>query len=193
MNIQVEKEDITEIGFTSYDEDGYLAVMCAMATHGIELILLRNILKCFGEEYKIVEENYIDTCATFITNLPYSIYQSIIWEGDEPDMVKSNVLEFGDWKVRCAGKGLTVHHNSLELLAWFDEDLEKITFDTEKKTVSISVKKPKTLGVPRTLDLSDDIKFFEELRKNIEKILITNEKGFTSVTPNADRTVFEVS
>ena len=73
-----------------------------------------------------------------------------------------------------------------------DENLERIVFDVEKKTVSVKVKNPTLPAkVPRIVDLSDSVEFFEELRKNIEKILI--EKGeYKLVTPNADRTVFEV-
>ena len=85
MNIQVEKVDITEMGFTHYNENGYLAVMCKIETQGIELIILRSILKCFGDQYKVVKEDYgfSSTCAIFITNLPHSIYLSCILGDDE--------------------------------------------------------------------------------------------------------------
>lgn len=74
-----------------------------------------------------------------------------------------------------------------------DEGLEKVIFDTEKKTISVKVKTQTTpANAPRTVDLSDATEFFEEVRKNIENIL--TEKGdFEKVTPNADRTVFEIS
>lgn len=81
----------------------------------------------------------------------------------------------------------------LKLFAKEDEGLEKVIFDTEKKTISVKVK-TQTLSdkAPRTVDLSDATEFFEEVRKNIENIL--TEKGdFEKVTPNADRTVFEIS
>ena len=83
MNIQVEKTDIDLIGHTCYSENGNLAIICSTDTSGIEQILLRNILKCFGEEYKIVDEYDTDSeeieysDIVFETNLPYSIYQSV--------------------------------------------------------------------------------------------------------------------
>ena len=99
-----------------------------------------------------------------------------------------------DWRVDCCGKTFTVKYGIEALLAARgDEYLERILFDVEKKTVSVKVKNPKLTNPPRrTLDLSDVPDFFEGLRKDIEKIL-TEEGTFESVTPNADRTVFEVS
>ena len=87
MNIQVEKEDINKIGYTGYKEDGFLAIICNGDTANIEEILLRSILKCFGEEYHIVSaEDFIweeddydewDFDIEFITNLPYEKYDEI--------------------------------------------------------------------------------------------------------------------
>ena len=83
MNIKVKKDDIMKIGTTGYNEDGFLAIICNGDTSNIEEILLRSILKCFGEEYYIVSvEDYIwqDDDGEevydiqFITNLPYDIY-----------------------------------------------------------------------------------------------------------------------
>ena len=84
MNIQVEKEDINKIGYTGYKENGFLAIICNGDTANIEEILLRSILKCFGEEYHIVSaEDFIweeddydewDFDIEFITNLPYEVY-----------------------------------------------------------------------------------------------------------------------
>ena len=102
-------------------------------------------------------------------------------------------LTIGDWSANCWGKRFKVNNHGIKLIAREDEDLEKIVFDVEKKTVSVSVKNP-TLSekVPRVVNLSEATEFFEELRKNIEMIL--KIKGtFESVTPNDDRTVFEVS
>ena len=87
MNIQVEKEDINKIGYTGYKENGFLAIICNGDTANIEEILLRSILKCFGEEYHIVSaEDFIwqeddynewDFDIEFITNLPYEKYDEI--------------------------------------------------------------------------------------------------------------------
>ena len=81
----------------------------------------------------------------------------------------------------------------MKLAARYDEDLEQIIFDVEKKTVSVKVKNP-TLSdkAPRTVDLSDATDFFEELRKDLETVL-TVKGTFKSVTSNADRTVFDVT
>ena len=110
-----------------------------------------------------------------------------------------NYLEFhkplivGDWSATSHDKTFIVNNKGMKLAARYDEDLEQIIFDKEKKTVSVKVKNP-TLSdkAPRTVDLSDATDFFEELRKDLETVLAV--KGtFKSVTPNADRTVFDVT
>ena len=86
MNIDVKKEDIKKIGNAKYNEGGFLAIMCDGDTCNIEEILLRSILKCFGDDYKVVKaeddiwedskgEEVYDIL--FITNLPYEIYDMI--------------------------------------------------------------------------------------------------------------------
>ena len=84
MNIEVTKEDIKKIGFACYNEGGFLEIMCDGDTYNIEYILLRSILKCFGDEYKIIEtkdftilgENGEEVIfdILFVTNLPYDMY-----------------------------------------------------------------------------------------------------------------------
>ena len=86
MNIEVTKEDIKKIGHTCYNESGFLAIVCDGDTCNIEEILLRSILKCFGDDYKVIKadddiweningEEVYDIL--FITNLPYEIYDMI--------------------------------------------------------------------------------------------------------------------
>lgn len=86
MNIEVTKKDIKKIGYACYNEGGFLAIMCDGDTCNIEEILLRSILKCFGDEYKVIKreddiwedskgEEVYDIL--FITNLPYEIYDMI--------------------------------------------------------------------------------------------------------------------
>ncbi len=86
MNIEVTKEDIKKIGFACYNEGGFLEIMCDGDTYNIEYILLRSILKCFGDDYKVIKaEDYIWEDINgeevydilFITNLPYEIYDMI--------------------------------------------------------------------------------------------------------------------
>ena len=87
MNIQLEKNDIRKIGNTAFNEGGFLAIVCDGDTSNIEEILLRSILKCFGDDYKVIKaEDYIweDSKGEevydilFITNLPYEIFEKII-------------------------------------------------------------------------------------------------------------------
>ena len=101
-------------------------------------------------------------------------------------------LTVGDWSASCWGKRFKINNHGIKLIAKEDEDLERIIFDVEKKTVSVSIKNP-TLPekAPRIVDLSEATEFFEELRKEIEKLL-TIKGTFRSVTPNDDRTVFEI-
>ena len=86
MNIEVTKEDIKKIGNTKYNEGGFLAIVCDGDTCNIEEILLRSILKCFGDDYKVIKtEDYIwenDEGEVvyeilYVTNLPYEIYDMI--------------------------------------------------------------------------------------------------------------------
>ena len=87
MNIQVEKEDIKRIGYTCYNEDGFLAIICDGDTYNTEAILLRSILKCFGDEYKVIKsEDHIWKSTKgeevydilLITNLPYEKFEMIL-------------------------------------------------------------------------------------------------------------------
>ena len=85
MNVQVEKSDIMKVGHTLYDHEGYLAIVCDVKTCNIEEILLRTILKCFGDDYKIVDEFDTGTMdengntpdVTYVTNLPYTVCESL--------------------------------------------------------------------------------------------------------------------
>ncbi len=86
-NIQVEKKDILKIGNSFYNEGGFLAIVCNEDSSNIEEILLRSILKCFGDEYKVIrEEDYKwnddnpDEVyeALFVTNLPYEMYEILL-------------------------------------------------------------------------------------------------------------------
>ncbi len=86
MNIQVEKKDIKKIGNTAFNEDGFLAIVCDGDTSNIEEILLRSILKCFGDDYKVIKtEDYIwenDEGEVvyeilYVTNLPYELFEKI--------------------------------------------------------------------------------------------------------------------
>jgi len=86
MNIEVTKKDIKKIGYACYNEGGFLAIMCDGDTCNIEEILLRSILKCFGDDYKVIKtEDYIwekdegeVVCEIlYVTNLPYELFEKI--------------------------------------------------------------------------------------------------------------------
>ena len=89
MNIEIEKKDILDIGCAHYNIDGVYVICCDPNTDHIERILLRSILKCFGEQYIITE---IDDCLLeegnpnndkyfydimFVTNLPYEMFEEV--------------------------------------------------------------------------------------------------------------------
>jgi hypothetical protein len=56
MNLDLRKEDLERIGNTKSSQNGFLCIICNSETANIEEILLRNILKLFGE-YEIIETN----------------------------------------------------------------------------------------------------------------------------------------
>ena len=81
MEVQVEKIDIKRIGHIAYNENGNLNIICNGDTYNLEVILLRNILKCFGDGFKITnEEDYVGYEGNDIliaTNLPFDLYNEI--------------------------------------------------------------------------------------------------------------------
>lgn len=93
MNLQIEKGDIKNIGHTIYEESGNTVFVCDIRTCNVEEILLRNILKCFGDEFEIIDtEDYWyelpngedDVDIVYFTNLPYDEYRKTYEkEGDE--------------------------------------------------------------------------------------------------------------
>lgn len=102
-------------------------------------------------------------------------------------------LTIGNWSASCWGKRFKINNNGIKLFAKENENLEKVIFDLEKKTVSVKVKSPTLSDIAqRTVDLSDATEFFEELRKDLETIL-TVKGDFKNVIPNEDRTVFDIS
>lgn len=101
MNIQVEKEDIHLIGHTKYNDNGFLSIVCDVNNSNLEKILLRNILKCFGEEYKIIQFHEIwdivgdtrnVTSIIVKTNLPYSLYPNDYPFGDAELTISSTLV-----------------------------------------------------------------------------------------------------
>lgn len=96
------------------------------------------------------------------------------------------------WSVYAGTRKFQLNNEGIKLVALGEEQLSEICFDNENKTISLTVETP-TLSekAPRKADLSDDTQFFNELRENIEEILLKG--NYDSVTPNEDRTIFKIS
>lgn len=83
MNLDLRKEDLNRIGNSKGEQNGFLCIICNSETANIEEILLRNILKLFGE-YEIIEindyawsEEDADNCKfdiEILTNMPIDVY-----------------------------------------------------------------------------------------------------------------------
>ena len=117
-------------------------------------------------------------------------------ENQSPECVKDSQYCFYSssdeeyWGVSCYRRIFVLnHHQGIRLCAKEDETLSKVIFDTEKKKIEVVVMTPSIEG-PRIVDVSDNISFFEDLRANIEDVLLTG--GYSSVKPNEERTLFEV-
>jgi len=99
----------------------------------------------------------------------------------------------GNWRVTATHERLVVNNHGIQLMAKKEEGLKKVVFDTNAKSVTVVVATP-TLpqDAPRTLELSNDTELFDEIRKGIENLLLKMHMADT-VTPNEDRTVFEIN
>lgn len=85
------------------------------------------------------------------------------------------------------------------LIVWGGEILEKLIFDPEKKTIEAVVSRVEKENTPRKVDLSEVPELFDEIRDGIEEVITFKPEDshtaplyYESVTPNEDRTVFEV-
>lgn len=98
----------------------------------------------------------------------------------------------GKWSVSANHNSFKLNNKGIKLAAKREEQLSEICFDVENKIVSLTVETPALPPhVPRKVDLSDDPEFFEDLRENIEEILLKGK--YDSITPNEDRTIFKIS
>lgn len=83
MNLNLKKADIKNIGHTAFQQNGKLLLICDSLTANIEKILLKNLLLCFGRNYRIVSiENFYwnkDNLPDILikTNLPYETYTNL--------------------------------------------------------------------------------------------------------------------
>lgn len=76
--VMVRKEDIENIGHTMFNENGYLSIICDYTTCNIEEILLRTILQCWGDEYRITSSDDRPDGLVFDTNLSWDIYKGLL-------------------------------------------------------------------------------------------------------------------
>ena len=87
--MNVYKEDLLAIAHTYFCEDGNLVCVCRYDELGLQQIILREILKCFGN-YSIVKIFDTDnarnkkwyqktkiTDTEYVTNLPYHLFESV--------------------------------------------------------------------------------------------------------------------
>lgn len=82
LSLKLCKKDILRIGHTLFNDEGYLSIVAGTATAGVESILLRNILLCFGDGFIITdEEDYEcedgDIGILFRTSLPYEMFEEV--------------------------------------------------------------------------------------------------------------------
>ena len=84
MNIEVQKSDLWKIGRGCWsNEGGFLAIECHVDTVNYDHILLRSILKCYGEDYTVtnvlehINENDEDIIEGYmlVTNQPYERFE----------------------------------------------------------------------------------------------------------------------
>ncbi len=106
-------------------------------------------------------------------------------------------FKIGAGTARCSAKRFSISNkgnNDVGCMIIPNEGMQSITFNIEKKTVTITMNNPiLTNDTTATVDLSENPEFFDGLRENIENILTEGRAGFTTVTPNEDRTVFTIS
>jgi hypothetical protein len=141
VEVFVNKSDISCIGYTAYGGDDNMTKIVADGDIClIEAILLRSILKCFGEQYHIIEELDVpkdmddadpwDTDLEFVTNLPWEVYMndtklndgSRTVEVEESDMERIGCQTYGDW-VLCYKKTAAIEYIFLSsILKCWDEE-----------------------------------------------------------------------
>ena len=108
MTLQVKQSNIHGIGYKTINNDGFLTIVTDGSWYGLENILLRNILRCFGEQYKITDsydyerpdepEDSDEMDVAWDTNLPWEIYCSEKYTNEVTEEVlvyKSDISSIG--------------------------------------------------------------------------------------------------
>ena len=112
--------------------------------------------------------------------------EEIIKLGVRPKYYFSN----GKWIVENASHWFRICCGANRTCIKTKEGLNEIRFDPEKKTIELVITTVILNNKPRVVNLSEAPKFFEELRNKIEEILLAC--NYSTVTPNASRTIFKV-
>lgn len=87
MNLELEPDDLLYIGDSTYQNDDGNCVFVFYDAFVISRIILRNLLKMMGAQYRILdEEEYADEPKGFIihiiTNLPWDVYMNALMSND---------------------------------------------------------------------------------------------------------------
>lgn len=79
MSKRLTKEEIVERARKVHGDKYDYSLFLSDDTANIEEILLRSILKCFGDEYEIIssKDGYEDDDILFFTNFPFETYMSL--------------------------------------------------------------------------------------------------------------------
>jgi hypothetical protein len=78
--LEVQKEDITKLGHTTFQEDGLTSLLFDVDddTFWIQEIFMRNVLKDISPDYKILSiDDFTDEDVVIRTNLPWDEYMKI--------------------------------------------------------------------------------------------------------------------
>lgn len=77
--VKVQAADILTIGYKAFEKEGNTHFLTVFETVATDRIILRSILECFGETYKILDvvENDESDDAEIISNLPWEKYEEI--------------------------------------------------------------------------------------------------------------------
>ena len=156
VDVEVMKSDGKYIGHSAYEAEGFLTKIADSETCLLESILLRNILKCYGEQYQILEELDVpkdvedadpwDTDLEFVTNLPWDVYMNDSKLNDgirkvdvaESDMRRLGCQSYCDW-VLCYEKTAAIEKIFLSsILKCFGEDhyIEEIETYTAEESAN---------------------------------------------------------
>ena len=156
VDVEVMKSDGKYIGHSAYETEGFLTKIADSETCLLEAILLRNILKCYGEQYQILEELDVpkdvedadpwDTDLEFVTNLPWDVYMndSKLDDGirkvevEESDMRRLGCQSYCDW-VLCYEKTAAIEKIFLSsILKCFGEEhyIEEIETYTAEESAN---------------------------------------------------------